>query len=326
MRIAFLDAATLGADTDFGPLAKLGELGVRADSSQGELAEILRGKDCAVANRVRFPRAALEGAAAAGLRLIALTATGFNTVDLDAARDLGVAVANVPGYSTESVAQQSVALLLALAGRLPYYARYVEEGSYFHDEASGTPRPMGHFERGFAELAGKAWGVVGLGAIGARVAEIAGALGCRVFWASSSGRHEDPRWERLPLDGLLSRCDVVSLHAPLEERTRGLIGRREIALMKRGAFLVNTGRGPLVDEEALAEALREGRIGGAALDVLAREPMERASPLAPLLGSPRLIVTPHIAWSSVEARNRLIAEVALNIEAFMRGERRNRVD
>ncbi len=318
-RIVLLDAGTLGPDATLDPIARLGEL-IRYDATApAQTGERIGTATVVIANKVTLDRQALEPATDA-LRLIALTATGTNNVDLAFCRERGIAVTNVAGYSTESVAQHTLAFVLQLIGRLPYYQRYVASGHY-HDSPIFT-----HYGPAWHELSGKRWGIIGLGAIGRRVAELARAFGCEVVYYSTSGSNTDQPYEHLPLDELLSTSAVVTVHAPLTDATRGCIGRREIGLLAGDAVIVNMGRGGIIDEEALADAIAAGLIGGAATDVFSNEPLHRDSPLASVLSNNRFIATPHSAWLSVEARRRLIDEVAENVAAFFRGARRNRVD
>lgn len=268
----------------------------------------------AVTNKVVLDRPVLEGAG--NLRLICIAATGTNNVDLDAAREQGIAVANVVGYATPSVVQHVFALILALTTRLPDYQRAIASGAWQrHDRFCLMDYPI-------RELAGRTLGVVGFGELGRAVAQVAEAFGMRVLIAARPGGPvREGRW---PLDRLLSEVDVLSLHCPLTEATRGLIGARELGLMRPDALLINTARGGIVDESALAAALRAGTIGGAGVDVLSVEPPRGGHPLLES-GIPNLIVTPHIAWASREARQRVVEEIAANIAAFLAGRMRNRV-
>jgi glycerate dehydrogenase len=268
----------------------------------------------AVTNKVVVDRPVM--AACPGLRLIGVAATGTNNVDLAAARERGIAVSNVTGYATASVVQHVFALILALTTRLAEHAAAARDGRWAASDLFCV------LDFPFRELAGKALGIVGHGELGRGVAHVAAAFGMDVLVAQRPGG--PPLAGRLPLDELLARADVVSLHVPLADNTRGLIGARELALMKPDALLINTARGGIVDEAALAAALRAGRLGGAGVDVLAVEPPRSGSPLLDD-PPPNLIVTPHVAWASREARQRLLDEVALNIVAFGAGRERNRV-
>lgn len=268
----------------------------------------------AVTNKVIVDRAAM--AACPGLSLICVAATGTNNVDLVAASERGIAVCNVTGYATPSVVQHVFALILALTTRLGEHAAAVQDGRWAASEMFCV------LDFPVRELAGKTLGVVGWGELGQGVARIAQAFGMVVLVAQRPGGALQEG--RMPLDVLLAQADVVTLHVPLADNTRGLIGARELALMKHDALLIDAARGGIVDEAALADALRAGRLGGAGVDVLEAEPPRQGSPLLEP-GIPNLIVTPHVAWASREARQRLIDEVAANIRAFREGRERNRV-
>jgi len=278
-----------------------------------ELAARIREAAVVVSNKVVLDRDALAGAGR--LRLVCIAATGTNNVDLDAARELGITVCNVSRYATASVVQHVFALLLALYTRLPEYTTAVANGEW---------QKSGRFcllDYPIAELAGKTLGIVGYGELGKAVARVAQAFDMQVSIARRPGSAaaEDGR---VTLDELLGRADVLSLHCPLTEQTRGLIDAAALSRMRQGSILINTARGGIVDERDLADALRAGRIGGAGIDVLAEEPPRQGSPLLES-GIPNLIVTPHIAWASRESRQRLIDEVAENIRAFLKGSPRN---
>jgi glycerate dehydrogenase len=268
----------------------------------------------AVTNKVVVDRAVMT--ACPGLRLICVAATGTNNVDLEAARERGIAVCNVTGYATPSVVQHVFALMLALTTRLAEHAAAAQDGRWAASDLFCV------LDFPFRELAGKTLGIVGYGELGRGVARVAEAFGMSVLVAQRPGR--SPQQGRLPLDELLARSDVVTLHVPLADNTRGLIGERELALMRPDALLIDTARGGIVDEAALSAALRAGRLGGAGVDVLAVEPPRGGSPLLEN-PPPNLIVTPHVAWASRESRQRLLDGVALNIRAFSEGRERNRV-
>jgi glycerate dehydrogenase len=268
--------------------------------------------DIVVSNKVRLDAAAL--ASAHRLKLVCIAATGTNNVDLDACHARGITVSNVTGYATPSVVEHVVAQVLNLMRRLNEYRLAIEEGRWQH---------AGDFcllDYPIRELKGQTLGIIGYGELGRAVAATAGAFGMNVQVAERRGR--PPRPGRIPLDRLLATSHVVSLHCPMTDETRALIGARELGLIRRDAILVNTARGGIVDEAALLEALRGGRIAGAAIDVLAEEPPHHGNPLleTPL---PNLLVTPHIAWASINARQRLIDEIAANIRAWLNGTPRN---
>lgn len=302
--IVFLDRATVG-DSSLAPIAAAGRLVCYDRTAPSETAARIAEAEVAVTNKVRIGRAEME--AAPRLRLICIAATGMNNVDLAAAAERGIVVRNVAGYSTESVVQTTFAHLLSLAGRLPAFDRAVKSGDY------GRSGLFTDASLPFHELCGHRMGIIGLGTIGRRVAEVAEAFGMEVVYHPTSGVAHDDRYPALGLDELLATSDAVSIHAPLNERTQGLIGARELRLMKPTAFIVNAGRGGIVDEAALAEALDAGCPAGAGLDVYAEEPLPADSPLLRMRHPERLSLTPHIAWASAEARERLIAAVAGNI-------------
>ncbi len=315
MKITVLDAATLGADLDLSHLARLGDLQVYAATTPAEAPARLADTDVAVINKVKVGREALAGNTR--LRLIAECATGYDNIDLAACREKGIAVANVRGYSTDSVAQVTVAMALSLATNLPAFSACVANGSYTAEGVANRLTPVYH------ELAGKTWGVVGYGNIGAKVGAVARALGCRVI---AFARTPKAGVEQVSLDTLCKEADVISVHLPLTQETRGIIGAREIAMMKREAILINVARGAVTDEAALAEAVSQGKLGGLGVDVYSAEPFPCAHPFYAIRSLPNVCLTPHMAWGAYEARARCLAEVGANIAAFQRGERRNRVD
>ncbi|MGA7979810.1 MAG: 2-hydroxyacid dehydrogenase [Chromatiaceae bacterium] len=279
-----------------------------------QILERISGAAVVVTNKVVLDRDIL--AAASAVRLVCVAATGTNNVDIVAARELGIAVSNVTGYATASVVQHVFALILAHATRLLDYRQAVREGAW----ARSSQFCLLDFP--IEELAGRTLGIVGYGELGRSVGRIAEAFGMRVLVAQRPGGAPQPG--RLRLDELLPLVDILTLHTPLAENTRNLIGAAELALMKQDALLVNTARGGIVDEHALADALREGTIGGAAVDVLTAEPPRDGNPLL-AADIPNLIVTPHVAWASRAARQRLIDEVAENIRAFGEERLRNRM-
>jgi len=309
-RAVFLDHASLDlGDLDMHPLQQaFAELTLHAQTAPEQVAERLQGAQVAISNKV--PLNAATFAACPELKLVLVTATGTNNIDLNAARAHGVTVSNCQGYGTPSVAQHTLLLLLALATRLPDYQR---------DVAAGRWQQASQFcllDHPIVELEGKTLGLLGHGELGSAVARLAEAFGMRVVLGQLPGR--PARADRLALHELLPQVDALTLHCPLNEQTRNLIGAAELALMKPQALLVNTARGGLVDEQALADALRRGHLGGAATDVLTQEPPKDGNPL--LTGDiPRLIVTPHNAWGSREARQRIVAQVVENAEAFFAG-------
>lgn len=315
-RAVFLDHASLDlGDLDMSPLREVfGELVLHPSSSAEQVAERLQGAQVAISNKVRLDAETL--AACPELKLILVSATGTNNIDLAAARERGIVVANCQGYGTASVAQHCLMLLLALATRLPDYQAAVRDGAW--QRAS----QFCLLDFPIIELEGKTLGLLGHGELGGAVARLAEAFGMRVLLGALPGR--PGRADRLPLDELLPQIDVLTLHCPLTEQTRNLIGARELQLMKPQALLINTARGGLVDEQALADTLRAGHLGGAAFDVLSEEPPRQGNPLL-ADDIPRLIVTPHNAWGSREARQRIVAQLAENASAFLAGAPRRTV-
>ncbi len=317
MKLSFLDAASLGPGLDLERFSSWGEVALWDNTLREERIDRLAGTQVAIANRVVFDEEVFAGCP--NLKLVLLTATGFNNVDLEAARRFGVAVCNVVGYSTESVAQHTFALLLTLMEQTAWLDTYAKS----RWAGSST---FGQLGRPFHEIAGKQWGIIGLGNIGRRVAEIARVFGAQTVYYSTTGMERDSNLPRLELENLLKTSDIISIHSPLNERTRGLLGQKELGWMKPDSFLVNVGRGGIVDEPALAAALDAGRLGGAALDVTLPEPPLVTNPLLALAHPERLVLSPHLAWASIEARNRCLDEVVLNLQSWLEGSRRNRLD
>lgn len=318
MRIAILDAATTAQGADcWAPLRDLGELAIHPRSSPAEAAERAAAAEAVLVNKVPVGAGLL--AAAPALRYVGVLATGCNNIDLEACRRRGVAVANVPGYSSDSVAQLVFAYLLQQAQDVAGHAAVVRRGGWSAGpDFCFTLQPL-------RELAGQTLAVLGSGAIGSAVARIAGGFGMRVLSCAVPGSASQ---ERMPLAEALPQADAITLHCPLTPATTRLVDAAFLDRLKPGAVLVNTGRGGLIDEAALARALASGRLGAACLDVLGEEPPAFDHPLlradAPWAG--RLLVTPHLGWATVEARARLVAQAAENLRTFLSGGRRNRVD
>ena len=319
MKLVILERDTYGNDIDFGALeALVDEVVAYPVTAQEDVAERVKDADFVLVNKLLMQESSL--ADAKNLNLLLEGATGYNNIDLDYVRSRGLGAANVAGYSVQIVPQHTFALYLSLSEHIAHFDNYVKSGAY---SRSGV---FSHFMPSFNELEGKTWGIVGLGNIGRRVARIAEAFGCRVIYYSTSGRNSNPNYTRVDFDTLLSESDVVSIHAPLNKDTKGLFDATAFEKMKTSAVLINVGRGPIVDEPALVDALNAGQIAGAGLDVMETEPLPASSPLFNVKDPEKLLLTPHMAWASVEARQRLVNEVALNLEAFLKGERRNRVD
>ncbi|MFZ6045252.1 2-hydroxyacid dehydrogenase [Pseudomonas sp. CR3202] len=308
-RAVFLDHASLDlGDLDLTPLRQaFSKLQLHPQTASEQVAERLHGAQVAISNKVRIDAAAM--AANPQLKLILVAATGTNNIDLEAARAQGITVCNCQAYGTPSVAQHTLALLLALTTSLPDYQAAVRAGRW--QQAS----QFCLLDFPIFELEGKTLGLLGHGELGGAVARLAEAFGMRVLLGQLPGR--PARADRLPLAELLPQVDALTLHCPLNEQTRDMIGAAELALMKPGALLVNTARGGLVNEQALADALRRGHLGGAATDVLTQEPPRDGNPLL-AADIPRLIVTPHSAWGSREARQRIVRQLAENGTAWLK--------
>ena len=315
MRIVVLDAATLGADTDLTPLMALGTVTVWDNTAPEEIPQRIEGAEVIVANKVRLMEPVLRDAKS--LKLICLCATGYDCVDTAYCAAHGIGVCNVPGYSTQSVAQLTVALVLELTNHLSVYRDYVHSGAYSRSGVANALTPVWH------ELYGKTWGIIGGGNIGRQVARIAEAFGCRVLVCR---RKPDAEYETTDVDTLCRESDIISIHVPLTAETRGMIGTKQIEAMKESAIVVNVARGAVTDEVALAEAVKSGRIAGLGVDVFSQEPFGPEHPFNGILELPNVCLTPHTAWGALETRNRCIAMVAENISAFCQGERKNRVE
>ena len=308
MKIVFLDVKTIGEDIDLSGYEALGEV-VKYDFSTPEQArERTRDADVIILNKVEINEKSIGDADK--LKLVCVTATGTNNLDKEYLAERGIAWRNVAGYSTETVAQHTFALLFYLFEKLSYYDVYVKSEKYIGDVS------FTHFDHVFHELTGKTWGIIGLGNIGRRVADIAKMFGCHVIYYSTSGNNSQPGYDRVEFDELLEKSDIVSVHAPLTEETQGLMDAKAFSKMKESAIFLNLGRGPIVVEKDLADALDNGDIAAAGLDVLSVEPMREDNPLRRIKDSEKLIITPHIAWASVEARTRLMEIILGQIKEF----------
>lgn len=315
MEIVFLDKKTIGNVNNFNLLHKLGNVEVFDNTKPDEVIERASGKDVIITNKVAINKEIID--ALPRLRLVCVAATGANNIDADYAKQKGIEVKNVVAYSTDSVAQSTFSMLLYLLNRPNYYDTYVKSGAYTRSEI------FTHHGPAFWELAGKRFGIIGLGNIGRRVAKIAEGFGMEVVFYSTTGRNNNINYKRFDLDTLIKTSDVVSVHAPLSDTTRDLITYEKLKLMRPCIIILNTGRGGIINESDLARALNENLIGAAGIDVLTREPIDPQNPLLKIYDKEKIIITPHIAWASMEARARLIEKIAMNIEAFKRekGER-----
>ena len=314
MKLVVLDAGTLGDDLDLTPLKACGEVTVWKTTAPEEVEMHLGDAEVAIVNKVKLTEENLSGAHA--LRLICVAATGYDNIDIAFCRRAEIAVCNVAGYSTNSVAQVTASLALTLATHIPEYARYVSEGAYSISGMANKVAPP------YAELNGKTWGIVGYGNIGRKVACIAEALGCRVI---VNRRKPTADACCVDIDTLCRESDIISLHTPLNEETRGLISRERIAQMRRGVLLTNVARGAVVDEAAVADAVLTGQIGGFGCDVYTAEPFPATHPYDQLRRRDNVCLLPHMAWASIEARRRCLIEIIENINAFSAGMFRNRI-
>ena len=308
MKIVFLDVKTIGEDIDLSGYDKLGEIVKYDFSTPEQVPQRTQDADVIVLNKAPINEQTIGNAK--NLKLVCVTATGTNNLDKDYLEKRKIAWRNVAGYSTESVAQHTFAMLFYLLEKLNYYDAYVKDERYVGDTI------FTHFAERFHEINGKTWGIIGLGNIGRRVADIAKAFGAKVIYYSTTGRNTQEGYTRVDFDTLLRTSDIVSVHAPLTKETEGLMDASAFAKMKPSSIFLNLGRGAIVVEQDLADALNEGRPAAAGLDVLCEEPMSAESPFLPIKDSKRLLITPHIAWASIEARTKLMQIVLQQIEDF----------
>ena len=310
MKIVFLDVKTIGEDIDLSGYDALGEVLKYDFSSPEQIPERVKDADVIVLNKAPINENTIG--TAKNLKLVCVTATGTNNLDKEYLAKQRIEWRNVAGYSTESVAQHTFALLFYLVEKLSYYDAYVKEERYVNDTI------FTHFAEHFHQICGKTWGIIGLGNIGRRVADIAKAFGANVIYYSTTGQNNQKEYTRVDFETLLSTSDIVSVHAPLTETTEGLMNKDAFAKMKPSAIFLNLGRGAIVVEQDLADALNNGQIAAAGLDVLAVEPMSPDNPLITIKDSRRLFITPHIAWASVEARTNLMNIILGQIKEWER--------
>ena len=318
MKIVVLERNSVGTDIPV-DYSALGDVTYYPNTvTVEEVRERIADADIVVSNKAPMRGEALKDAP--NVKLVCEFATGYDNVDIAYCKEQGIKVANVVDYSTDMVAQHTFTLALALLQKLFHYDQYVKSGAY-----SAQDR-FSNFDIPFNELAGKTWGIVGMGNIGRKVARIAEAFGCKVIFHSITGKSTCTAYEQVDKETLLAQSDFLSLHCPLSDLSRDFIGAEELKKMKKSAILINVARGPVVNNRALYEALKAGEIAAAGLDVLEKEPLEVSNPLSELKDSNQIIITPHLAWASVEARMRCVSETAENIKAFLRGEDRNIVN
>ena len=314
MKIVVLDKSTLGEDIDLSPIYALGEVEVYENTSPCEVAERIDDCDVVIINKIKLGEANLN--TAEKLKLICVAATGYDNIDTLYCKERGIALCNVPGYSTDSVAQVTLSMVLSLVTHLKEYERFVNSGEYSESGVANKLTPVYH------ELSSLTWGVVGGGGIGMKVAEIAKAFGCKVMVCR---RKQEGEFAIVDIDTLIKECDIISLHIPLSDETRNLLNAERIAKLKKSAIVVNTARGAVADEKALTEAIKNGRIGGLGVDVYSVEPFAKDHPYNEITGYDNVVFTPHMAWGSYEARNRCVRKMAENIESYFNGENKNRI-
>jgi glycerate dehydrogenase len=309
MKIVFLDAKSVGEDIDLSNFNLLGEFVTFGHTTYEQIPERVADADIVITNKCLINEGSVGNASK--LKLVCITATGTNNLDKEYLAERQIEWRNVAGYSTESVAQHTFAMLFYLLEKLDYYNSYVKDGKYANDTS------FTHFAERFYEIQGKTWGIVGLGNIGRRVADIAKAFGVNVIYYSTTGNNNQDGYKRVDFDTLLSTSDIISVHAPLTSETEGLMDAEAFAKMKPSTIFLNAGRGAIVKEEDLAKAIENNVIAAAGLDVLCEEPMNPKSPFLRIKDSKRLLITPHIAWASVEARTRLMDIIFNQIKEFI---------
>lgn len=315
MNIVILERHSVGTDISIEALCRLGCITSYKNTVEAQVKDRVADADIIICNKAPMNKKTLKNAA--HVQLICLFATGYDNVDLDYCRSRNICVCNVTDYCTDAVAQHTFSMTLFLLEKLHFYNHYVKSGAYAAQER------FSNFDLPYCELAGKTWGIIGMGHIGQRVAKIASAFGCRVIFYSASGRSTCTDYPRTELDTLLKTSDIISIHCPLSDKTYHLIDDAALSFVKPSAILINVARGAVVDNRALYSALTQNRLMAAGLDVLEGEPISADNPLSDFKDSTRLIITPHMAWASIEARQRVVDETVKNIEAFLEGERRN---
>lgn len=310
MKIAFLDTKTMGDIPNLEKLREFGEVSLYATTTPEETLARVKEQEVVITNKVVLNKEILEQCP--HLKLICVAATGMNNIDLTAAQDLKITVKNAVDYSTQSVAQLTFAILLQLINNIPYFDNYVKSGDYAQSDI------FTHLGPSYFEIAGKQLGIIGLGNIGRQVAKIASTFGAKVVYYSTSGSNNNPEYQRMEFDEFLKTSDIISIHAPLTGKTRNLISYSQLQQMKKSALLINVGRGGIIEENDLAKALNENLIAGAGLDVFSAEPIKPDNPLLKIENPAKLVLTPHIAWASHEARILLMDKVIQNIQDFLK--------
>ncbi len=316
-QIVVLDGKTLG-NVDFSKLNEFGNVTYYDLTSSNEVEERIKNANIVLTNKVVLNENNLKNAK--NLELICEMATGFNNIDVKYAKENNIAVTNVAGYSTNTVAQHTFAMALNLYDKIAYFDNYVKSKEYSRSNV------FTNVDEVYRDINEKVWGIVGLGAIGKKVAKIADAFGCKVIYYSTSGKNSNSEYDRVSFEELLEKADVISIHAPLNENTKNLMNYEAFKKMKKDSILINMGRGPIVVDEDLAKAIDENLIGGAGLDVFEIEPIPENNPLLSIKNKEKLVLSPHIAWASEEARNRLFNDLLENIRVYNKGEMKNRVE
>lgn len=317
MKIVILERNTVGVDVDVSEMEKFGEVAIYTDTTPETVAERVKDADIIVANKMPLNESTLKDAA--NVKLIEEFATGYDNIDIEYCRSRNIAVCNVSNYSTDSVVQHTFAMALSLMESLPWYDNFVKSGQYSN---SGI---FTYFGKEFSQLSSLTWGVAGMGNIGKKVALVARAFGAEVVCYSTSGVNNVIGYKFLDKEAFFSQCDIISLHCPLNDRTRHLVNEKTLSLMKPSAILINVARGAVVDSKSLADAIDERMIAAAGVDVMEREPISPDDPLMHVKNKERLLLTPHMAWASREARQKVVSEACKNIEAYLAGEERNRI-
>lgn len=319
MKIVALEIKNIGKDISLDRFKEFGEFEAYMNSKPEEMAERCKGADVIIVNKLPVNETTIGSVDT--LKIVLTTATGYDNIDVAFLKSRGVKVCNVKGYSTDSVAQHTFALLFYVYEKLRSYDDFVKSGEYSRHDI------FTYFDEPFSELNGKVWGIVGLGEIGRRVAKIATAFGCEVVYYSTSGKNSNNDYEQVDFDTLLKISDIISVHAPLTEKTKYLFNADAFKKMKKTAVFINVGRGPIVNDRDLTDALKSDEIAAAAIDVLEKEPMDPNSPYFEITDSRKLFITPHIAWATHESRERLVAETYYNLKAIVdNAEPRNRID
>ncbi|BFU25995.1 D-glycerate dehydrogenase, putative [Entamoeba histolytica] len=317
MKIVVLDAKTLG-DTPFDKLQKYGEVKIYERTAKEERKERIKEANIILTNKVIVDREVMEGNE--NIKLIGVLATGYNNVDIEYCKEHNIGVVNVAGYSTESVTQICIGLLMELTNKISKFDQYVKSGRY---SSSGIFTCVGG-EYDIHEISNKKWCIVGLGSIGKNVARVAKGLGAKVYYYSTTGKHEYPEIERVSFEEMIKTSDIITIHCPLTDKTKGMFNYKVFQEMKKNVIIINMARGPIVVNDDIAKALQENLIGGYGTDVFDEEPINTSNKLLEV-SNEKIVFSPHIGWATIEARERLFNETIKNIESFLKGENRNRI-